>query len=84
MGVAVVLGEVGMLEIVEGAALQGSGRERKAGGVDDVDAHAQAGPQAEQGAGILGDVGLIQRQVDGRLLLTFSRKLSGSLLWRLL
>ena len=33
--------------------------------MDDVDRHAEAGAEPEQRAGVLGDVGLIEGQIDG-------------------
>lgn len=71
MVVAVVLGEAGVLQVVERATLDGAGRERKAGGVNDVQRDPEAGAEPEQGAGVLRDVGLIEGQFDGdsRLLL---------------
>jgi hypothetical protein len=64
MGVAVVLDEFGMLEIIQPAALHRFPREREAGGVDDVDRHAEAGAESQHRAGVLGDVGLVEREVE--------------------
>ena len=49
-----MLGELGMLEVVERPALHGPGRERIAGGMDDVDANPEAGAQPAPAPG-LGD-----------------------------
>ena len=66
MGVAVVLEELGAIEVVERGAPDGAGRELEAGGMDDVQPDAQAGPEPEQGAGVLRDVGLVEREFDGQ------------------
>ena len=60
MRVAGVFDEVGMLEIVQPAALHGLLRKSESRRVDDVHAHAQAGTQAQHGTGVLGDVGLVK------------------------
>lgn len=64
MPVAVVLVETGVLEVIEGPALQRPGRKGEAGRVDDVKVDAKARAEAKQGAGVLRDVRLIQRQID--------------------
>jgi hypothetical protein len=66
MVVAVMLEEIGVIEVVERGALDGTGREGKAGGMDDVQPDAEAGPEPEQGAGVLRDVGLEEREFDGQ------------------
>ena len=60
-----MLGELGGIEVVEAGAAQGLGREGEAGRMDDVDMDAKAGAQPQHGAGVLGNVGLEQSEVDG-------------------
>ena len=67
VGVAVVLDDLGMLGIVERAAADGAQREGKAGRMDDVHRDAEAGAQPQHGAGVLGDIGLVEGKVEGDL-----------------
>lgn len=66
----IVLGEVRMGQIVEPAASQFALREDETGGVDDVDMYPQTGPEPQQGAGILRDIGLKGEVHTHRQLLT--------------
>lgn len=66
MGVTVMLKIFGMIEVVERGTPDGLGREREAGGVDDVQPDAQTGPESEQRAGVLRDVRLVEREFDGQ------------------
>jgi hypothetical protein len=66
MAVTVVLEELGVFEVVEAGTADGAGRELEARGMDDVQPDAQAGPEPEQGAGVLRDVGLVEREFDGQ------------------
>ena len=66
MGVAVVLEELGVIEVVERGAPDGTRREREAGGMDDMQPDTQAGSEPEKGAGVLRDVGLVEREFDGQ------------------
>jgi hypothetical protein len=62
---AVVLKELRVRKIVEAAAAEGSFGEVKAGRVDDMQPHPEAGAEAQHGAGILRDVGLVEGEFDG-------------------
>jgi len=66
MSVTVVLDKFGVVQIVKRGAPDGMGREMEAGGMDDVQPDAKARPQPEQGAGVLGDIGLVEREFDGQ------------------
>src|SRR5437868_63436 len=65
MCVVVMLDHFGLVEIVEGAALEGLRREGEARRMDDVDRNAEAGAEPEQGAGVLRDVRLIEGELTG-------------------
>ena len=64
MGETVVFEEVGLLDVIEAAAAQRLQRKREAGGVDDVDADAEAGAQAQRRARILGKIGLVEGKFE--------------------
>jgi hypothetical protein len=66
MGVAVVLEKLGILQVVERCASDGAGRELEAGGMDDVQPDAETSPEPEQGASVLRDVGLVEREFDSQ------------------
>lgn len=53
-------------EIVHAGAPQVAVGEVEAGGFDDVDADAEAGGEAQDGAGVAGDVGLVEGDAEGR------------------
>ena len=56
-----VTGEPHLVEIVHTGAAEGAVGGRKAGRLDDVRFHAQASRKAQDRAGVLGNVGLIER-----------------------
>src|SRR5439155_20036905 len=58
--------ELGRAEIVHAGATQPSVVEDEAAGLDDVDRDAEAGGEAEQRAGILRDVRLVEDEAHGR------------------
>lgn len=60
-----MLAEIGVVDIVEPAALQGAPAEWKAGRMNDVEAHPEAGAKAQHRAGILRDIGLVEGELDG-------------------
>ena len=66
-GKVVVLEEIGVLHIVQPAALHGTAAEGEAGRMDDVQPDAEAGAKPQHCASILGDVGLVERKLDGDL-----------------
>lgn len=53
-------------EVVHAGAPEVAVGEVEAGGLDDVDGDAEAGGQAQDGAGVAGDVGLVERDAEGR------------------
>ena len=55
-----------LVEIVHPGAAEGAVGDREAGRLDDMGGHAEAGRQAQDGAGVLGDVGLIERDPHRR------------------
>ncbi len=59
-----VLHACGPVEIVHAGAPQPAVRQRKTGRMDDVDRHGETGAQAQDGAGIGGDVGLVKGKTD--------------------
>jgi hypothetical protein len=71
MRVAVVLADVGMVEIVEATAFELAARERKASRVDDMHNHPEAGAKPQQSAGILRDIGLVEGEVDRHAVFLF-------------
>src|SRR3546814_8663824 len=52
--------------VVEPRAPQAAVVQQEAAGLDDVEADAQAGRQADQGAAVLGDVRLVEGKAHGR------------------
>ena len=65
VGVALVLGELGVRRDSRGRrGCSSPRRKREAGRMDDVDVDAEAGAEPQHGAGILGNVGLIESEVD--------------------
>jgi hypothetical protein len=54
--------DIGAFEIIHSRPLQPPVGQEKSTGLDQVDPDPQTGPQPHQAAGILGDIGLIQRQ----------------------
>ena len=74
--------ELDVIEIVHAGPPKGLVRERKAAWLDDIGGHVQAGRQAQQSAGILRNVGLVEGQADhGLASMRISRLLrSGSTL----
>jgi hypothetical protein len=59
-----MLGISGVVEVIEATALQRRTGHREAGWVDDVQRNPKAGAESQHGAGILGDIGLIEGQFE--------------------
>lgn len=53
-----------MVDVIEPRAGQRPGREGEARRVDDVNGGAQAGAEPDQGAGVVGNVGLVESEID--------------------
>ena len=73
--------DLGVIQVIETAAFEFALREGEARGVDDVDAHTQAGAESQHRAGVLGDIGLVEREVerDFRTLRRAASKLAGGI-----